>query len=176
MYQSLLNRIAGAFASAGIPQSGLAVGPTGSLAQYPHVVARSDGQDVGIIYNNATPAQITQGDNLALTMQAGEFKPRRLADIYKDLQALTAAQHTNVWNDLSAAVPGDVPRKYLADPGPNAASIFVMDWNVYQSGATGAKLTAAQKDLIAMYVQDNPFYLKNPAFDSSINIDGWEPA
>jgi hypothetical protein len=163
-----------------IPHSSCAeLDPNSTAADWPtgwHVVTRSDGIKVRIDYDaSATGAQITQGDNIAMTMTPGAFVQRMLNSLYQDIQGLTAAQHTNIWNDLSAAVPGQAPRKYLLDTGPNAASIFVMDWVIYVLRPTAAQLTAAQTNLIAQYTQDNPWYLVNPSFDTSINIPGEGP-
>jgi len=164
--------------AAGIPIWGCA-DITQAATPYPpewHVVDRTDGVKVRIDYqDSATSGQITQGDNIALTFDVRPYRTRRLADIFKDVQALTASQQQKVWADLSAAVPGDVPRKYLASVGPNAASIFVMDWCVYVFGGTAAQQKASQNDLISMYVQDNPAYLRQPSFDPTINISGTEP-
>jgi hypothetical protein len=93
---------------------------------------------------------------------------RTLLAIYTDLQALTAAQKTNVWTDLSSGTP----KKYLQDVGRNAAAIAALDWAATDSGATGTALTAAKLRIGAMYVQDNPAYLINPSFDPTINVPG----
>lgn len=129
-----------------------------------------------IYYNpSATAGQIAQGNALAQGYDYRTYQSQLLSDLYQSLAALTVTQHNNIWTNISASVTGppSAPRKYLLDVGPNAAAIFVMDWSIYQSGATGAKLTAAQNDLISMYVQDNPAYLINPPFDTSINVPGW---
>jgi len=139
------------------------------------VVQNADGSFT-VQYNAAaTPAQITQGDTLASNYDARTYVGRLLADIYQGLQALTTTQHANAWNDVSAATAA-VPRKYLGDPGGNAASIFTLDWIIYVQKPTAAQLTAAQKNLLAQYVQDNPAYLIGPAFDTTINVPGWQPA
>jgi len=124
---------------------------------------------------SATQAQRTQGDAIA-AQPAVAMQPRKLADIYKDIAALTSTQWQKVWADISAPVAGVVPRKYLGDYGVNAAAIFAMDWSVYASGATGNALLAGQKQLTAMYCQDAPYYLVQPPFDQTINVPGSEPA
>lgn len=95
-------------------------------------------------------------------------KQRPLYAIYADLQALTAAQKTAVWSDLSSGTP----KKYLTDAGPNAAAIGALDWAASDSGATGASLTAARMRITAAYCQDNPSYLVHPSFDATINVPG----
>ncbi len=100
------------------------------------------------------------------------MRPRLLVDIYADLQALSAANKTAVWNDLNSGTP----KKYLAGRGGNAAAIAGLDWAVTNSGATGAALTAAQLRVAAMYCQDFPKYLVNPSFAASILIRGDEAA
>ena len=91
------------------------------------------------------------------------------------MQNLSPTQWTKTWADISSPITGVVPRKYLSDIGPNAAAIFVKDWRVYQSGASGAPLKVAQSDLVSMFVQDNPSYLVAPPFDPSINVPGDAP-
>ena len=127
---------------------------------------------------SATQAQKDQGNAIA-AQPAVAMQPRRLSDIYKDIAALTSTQWQKVWTDISAPVgtpPTGVPRKYLSDYGVNAGPIFAMDWSVYASGASGNALLAGQKQLTAMYCQDNYYYLVSPAFDPTINVPGNEPA
>jgi len=124
-----------------------------------------------------TPAGVNTLDAVvAAHVPAGPRKARPLWKIRADIQALTTTQFNNVWADLSAAVSGGPPRKYLQDYGTNAGPIFVFDWSLYVTGPTAAQVKAGQISLTAMYVQDNPSYLIHPPFDSSINIDGSEPA
>src|SRR5262252_3208950 len=116
MESSFLQRLDKALSNNSIPHWGVA-DVTGVVNPPGHVVSRPDGIVVRIDYKpEATSAQITQGDNLAMTLTAGIRSARILADIYKDVAKLTAQQHTNVWADISATVPGKVPRKYLGDP------------------------------------------------------------
>lgn len=97
-------------------------------------------------------------------------RPRRLIDIYGDVNALSGAQKTNIWNDLNAGSP----KKYATDVGVNAGPILVLDWAVQGSGINPADKQAAQLRLIVMYVQDNVAYLKNPGFDPTVNVLGDE--
>lgn len=134
---------------------------------------------VEVVFNNPlNTAQVGQLDALvAAHVPQGPRKPRPLYEIRADVQALSVGQFNAVWSDLSAPVPGPAgpPRKYLADPGPNAGSIFVFDWALYVSGPTAAQQRAGQISLTAMYCQDNPRYLVHPPFDNSINVPGDEP-
>lgn len=98
--------------------------------------------------------------------------PRTLASIYADLQALSNANKAAVWGDLS----GGSPKKYLAGLGGNTAAIGALDWAATESGATGHALTAARLRIAAMYCQDHPAYLVNPAFAPAVNVPGDEPA
>src|SRR5262245_62021924 len=83
----------------------------------------------------ATQAQKDQGNALAAAFDGRDRLYLSLSEVRTAIQALTTAQFTNVWNDLSAPAPG-VPRKYLADLGPNVSAIFVFDWSLYVSGPT----------------------------------------
>ena len=123
----------------------------------------------------ATDAQKAQGDAIAAAWPTNDWRTRPLYAIRADVQALSVGQMNNVWGDLSAAA-GAVPRKYLGDPGPNAAALFVFDHVLYVIGGTAAQVKAAQISITAEYVQDNPYYLVQPAFDSSVNVWGWEAA
>jgi hypothetical protein len=99
---------------------------------------------------------------------------RLLCAIFADVQALTSAQRTNLWNDLKAPAPGVAPRKYLTDEFINAAAIFALDYSANQT--TGGQLTAAQNSIMAMWIQDYPLYAMHPDFDPSISILGFEAA
>ena len=133
---------------------------------------------VEIAYASAlAPAQKTQLDGVvAAHVPQGPRKARPLWSIRGDVQALSVGQFNNVWNDLTAAVPGGPARKYLTSYGVNAGPIFTMDWSLYVSGPTAAQVKAGQISLTAMFCQDQPSYLWHPPFDPSIAIDGSEPA
>src|SRR5262245_2149548 len=102
----------------------------------------------------------------------GARVPRPLWQIYQDVAALSAAQKTNVWNDLNSGTP----KKYLKAVGPNAAAVNALDWAITMTAPTGAALQSAQQRIMAMACQDYPDYLVHPAFDPSINVSGDEPA
>lgn len=106
---------------------------------------------------------------------AGEFLglARLLTDLFQSVQALTAQQRTNMWNDLKSPVPGVAPRKYLSDEGINAGAIFSMDYQANQ--AVGPQTTAAQNSIMACFIQDNPLYAVTPPWDPTINIPGYTP-
>lgn len=162
-------RLDRAIKAAGIPVDGEA-DITGQFIQPNwHVVTRGDGVVLRIDYqSSATPAQIQQGDSIAMTFDLHDRGPRPLYAIYIDLQALSTTQKTEVWTDLSSGSP----KKYYTDVGPNAAAIAALDWAASDSGATGAALTSARLRITASYVQDNPTYLVNPSFDPGINVPG----
>ncbi|MDE2097179.1 MAG: hypothetical protein KGL39_08025 [Patescibacteria group bacterium] len=94
--------------------------------------------------------------------------PRTLPAIYADLVALTAAQKTNAWADLSSGTPA----KYLDDNGTEPGAIAVLDWAVRFSGLGTAAVTDAKMRIAAIYCRDNPLYLVKPAFDPTINVPG----
>ena len=123
---------------------------------------------------SATQAQRDQGDALAASFDGKARQSRPLWAIRGDIQALTTTQWGKVWADLSAA-SGPVPRKYLADTGPNTATVFCYDHIIFVVGGTTAQVKAGQVSLTACYVQDNPAYLIQPPFDQTINLSGLEP-
>jgi len=125
-----------------------------------------------------TPAEVSTLDGVVAAHDGRPRRSRPLWAIRADIVTLANNQPASwaaIWTDLTAAVPGKAPRKYLMDYGTNAGPIFVFDWSLYVSGPTAAQQKAGQMSLVALYVQDNPSYLIHPPFDSSINIDGTEP-
>jgi hypothetical protein len=75
-----------------------------------------------------------------------------------------------MWADLTAAVAGVAPRRYLTDEGACAAGIFSLDYAAMMT--SGGQQQTAQTSIMAMYIQDNPRYAVRPPFDGSINIPG----
>jgi hypothetical protein len=132
-----------------------------------------DGTPVGL--EGVPAAQKQQAVTITEGFDLRPHRPRPLWQIRADIQALTPAQWSNIWADLSAPVSGGPPRKYLTDYGANVAGIFVFDWSLYVSGPTAAQQQAGQISLVAMYTQDNPNFLVHPPFDSSIFVPGDEP-
>src|SRR5262245_15511406 len=96
--------------SKGIPIIGVSGGPPWVIAYDP----------------SATQAQKDQGDALAAAFDGKDRVYRALWQIYQDIQALSAAQKTKVWADLTSGTP----KKYLKDVGANAAAIMALDWAV----------------------------------------------
>jgi hypothetical protein len=94
--------------------------------------------------------------------------PRSLFNIRADLLALTAAQKANVNTDLF----GGSPAKWTQDAGANAATLYAIWCSSQVSGLSAADATTLKLAATACYVQDNPKYLVNPAFDPSINVPG----
>jgi hypothetical protein len=97
---------------------------------------------------------------------------RSMADLFIAISALTNAQKTAIWTDLSSGSPA----KYLLSEGAAEAGIAALDWAIKDSGATGASLTNARLRIAAMYAYDNPLYLVNPSFDATINIAAYTAA
>jgi hypothetical protein len=128
--------------------------------------------DLSIDYDvAATPAQKTQGGNIAAAFDGLARRPRPILAIYQQLLALTATQKTAIGNDLFAGSP----MKVLTDTGANAAAIAVLHWGAVNAGLAAAAVTDAKLRAAACYAQDNPQALVNPVYDASINVPGDEP-
>ena len=98
---------------------------------------------------------------------------KSIYDIITELKALTNTQITNIWNNLNAGSPPLI----ALDDGNNAAAIWTMHFVATGIGSlTQAEKNESRYRLIAFYVQDNPTYLDQPAFDPSIQILGYTPA
>lgn len=93
---------------------------------------------------------------------------RPLLNIIADLNALSAAKKTAIWNDLNSGTPP----KWALDNGPNAAAIAVLQLVGTLTGLNAADILTAKIRGVAMFVSDNPAYLVNPPFDATINIPG----
>lgn len=94
--------------------------------------------------------------------------PRPLLDIITALTNLSAAQKTAVWNDVTSGTPP----KWALDAGPNAAAIAWAPTLITLSTIAAADVLNIKIKAVAMYCQDVPRYLVQPAFDPSINIPG----
>lgn len=131
------------------------------------------GSDVMIV----TTRDLTNPEQVTLTniVAAHDGRPRTaraLYLIYGDLLALSVAKKSSVWADISAGNP----RKYFTGTGRNVAAIAAIDALIANvTTMTAPQLTDSRLRLVSMYVQDNPKYLVNPAFDATINISGDEP-
>jgi hypothetical protein len=118
------------------------------------------------------PEQATADAILADPYYRTAHAPRPLHDIHVDVNALTGAQMTTIWNDLMSGTPS----KITVDEGNNAAALYVMNYLALMvAGLTQAEKTEAKRRSVVMYVQDNPRYLVQPPFDPSINIPGDVP-
>lgn len=104
---------------------------------------------------------------------AAFLRPRRrrtLPDITADLNALSNPQKVALWSDLTSGSP---PRLFTST-GPNAGAIGVLHLIAGGMGIGNALMLEAKIRAAAMYLQDNPRYLRNPSFDESIDISGEE--
>jgi len=110
---------------------------------------------------NATPGQITQGNQIASTWPTTAYRSRLLWDIWQQLNALTTKQQNSITADLQTGSP---PKQFVMEQS-NTSSAF-SSWQV----SSGASMTSA-----AFYIQDNPLAYVNPPIDPSINVPGWEP-
>lgn len=134
-------------------------------------IQRSDGF-VGVDFiSPPTQQQITSITPVVVNFDARMRVSRTLLAIYTDLANLTNTQKNNVWADLASGTPA----KYLTDSGSSAGSIACLDWAVRFSGLATAAITDAKLRIAAIYCQDNPNYLVQPAFDNTINVPGDQP-
>ena len=107
---------------------------------------------------------------LVSTYDGRPRRKRKPYDIYTQIGALTATQKLNISNDLF----GGSPPKFTQDIGDDSPDLLVL-WTLQQTGG----LSTADKNLVkqaaaTIYCRDNPKYLVNPSFDTSINIPGDE--
>lgn len=100
---------------------------------------------------------------------------KTLLAIYTELAALSTARKNAVWADFTSGSPP----KWSLDDGPFAppvAALSVPAIDMHTSTAfTAAEQTAARLKMVAVYLMDNPLYLKNPAFDATINVVPYTP-
>lgn len=147
------------FAALGIPLAGTSYDPTAT-------------PPLSVTYApDAAPAQIDQGNTLLASWDMRIYRTRTLSDLIAALQALTAAQKTNISNDLFSGSPF----KVLTDTSSNESAIYVLYYNTQTGGTSASDKNLAKLYAASLYVQDNPVYLIQPTFDSSINVPGWEP-
>lgn len=133
------------------------------------------GSPVKGVYRNPQPGYAEEAiddQSAAVLTFFSRRKPVPLLTIYNAIVALTNAQKTAVWADLTSGSPVKISQ----DVGANAGALFLM-WRLASNASLPAavvidmKLTAA-----AYYAQDNPTYLVAPTFDATINIPGDQPA
>ena len=117
----------------------------------------------------ATAQQISQGNATAATFDPATYVTRTLFDLVTALNALTAAQKTNVSADLF----GGSPPKFALDAGPNAGALLAIYYSTQTATLSTADKNTAKLYAAALYAQDNPAYLITPAFDPTINVPGW---
>lgn len=98
-------------------------------------------------------------------------RPRLLFAIWTDLGALTAAQKTAIWADLSAGNPP----KFTQDRGANASSLLVLFTLQQLGGLSVSDKALCKQSAAAIFCLDNPAYLVHPAFDPTLNVPGDEP-
>jgi hypothetical protein len=120
---------------------------------------------------SATQAQIGAAQAFINSFDWQDYQTLPLYQIFAALAALTTVQQTEVAADLFAGNP----LKVLTDPGPNAAAIVVLYYITQLTVLPVASINLAKLYAACMYVQDNPTYLINPAFDTAINVPGWGP-
>lgn len=146
-----------------------------AAAGLPVLYINTSGDDVYITFNRQLDAaEVTQLEALVNNHDGRARRKRILFAIRQDLNALTNAQKTAIWNDLN----GGNPPKWALDAGPNAAAIAAIEWGAtVPAGVSTAEKTEARLRLAAMYCQDNPNYLVNQTFNGTvpaINVPGDE--
>lgn len=156
--------------NAGIPVDGVGL-PHPEEEFHPdwHIVTRDDGMVVHITYRpEATPDQIVEGDDIAMTLDLSPRRVRSAWDIFADISALSNNQKTAISNDLKASSNAKI--KSLSPPHDGV--MMALDW----AATTGTVIQTrdAYCRIAALYVQQNIHYLEQPAFDPTINIPGWE--
>ena len=119
-----------------------------------------------------TAMQRTTAKAAAEAVNPAAMKVRLLVSIRNDLTALTVAQKTAVWDDLTSGTPP----KFAAVKSENTAAMFVLKFLTEVPSLASGDITAAKMHLAALYVQDVPFYLEQPAFAPTVNISGLELA
>jgi hypothetical protein len=135
----------------------------------PHVIIRSDGLIVQIIYRpEATPEQIVEGNDIVMNLDVSPKRVRPLWDIYTDVAALSNNQKGKISDDLKASNNAKI--KSLGPPYDGI--MMALDWAV--TAGTAIQTRDAYCRLASLYTQQNIYYLETPAFDPSINILGWE--
>lgn len=90
------------------------------------------------------------------------------ATLITNIGALNNNQKNNIWTDFTTN------KRYQTDTGPNAGSLLLAAYlaNTALIGGSPTDLLNGKILAIALYVQDNPNYLVNPTFDSTINVPG----
>lgn len=118
-----------------------------------------------------TQTQIDLFDSVVASYDLRPHRPRSLWDIRQNLNALSAAKKTAIWNDINSGTPP----KWALERTDASYGIAAIEFSATSvAGITAAERTEARLRLVAMYIRGNPRYLVNPAFDPTINIPGDE--
>jgi len=141
----------------------------------------SDGAIVRVCWSAPPTAQQTsQADAIVQAYDPRPRKPRTMYAIASDIFALSGSLPTPAAGTQKAHVIADLftgslaagAQKWQQDPGPNAAAMSAVYAAITASNGLATFNAAQQLIMAAMYVQDNPTYLVNPAFDATINVPG----
>jgi hypothetical protein len=120
------------------------------------------------IAEGATAQQLAAADAILASFPLAGKSKRTLLEIGADLNALPGAQKNAIWANFTSGSP----QLWMTDDGPNTAAIACLHLMATEAGLSAAGILAAKLRAVAMFVQDNPRYLVNPAFDPIINIPG----
>jgi len=120
---------------------------------------------------DATPEEIAKGDDICATWPNTDYEARPLWDIKTQLQQLPYDQLQSIFDDLWQGQP---PKLLQAESihMPGMFALYCV-WQFTNTGAVDAD--SARIYGTAMYAQDNPIYLINPAFNPIIDVPGWQP-
>lgn len=143
--------------AAGLPVDSVNGGALGSAEVYVNTA------------RDLTPAELLTLDDVVRRHDGRQRRPRPLLTIYTEIASLSPTDRLAIGNDLFGA-----SAKWSLDVGANRGSIFVL-YMLTQLGLTTGQTNVAKQGAAAMYVQDNPKYLVNPAFLPGVNIPGDEP-
>jgi hypothetical protein len=105
-------------------------------------------------------------NHLAVTVAARV--PRTLYAIRADLVALSTANKNAVW----AALIAGTPPLWATASGPNAAALAAIQLFGASATLSAADVLEAKLRAAAMYAQDQPNWLVNPAFAPTVNVPG----
>lgn len=104
---------------------------------------------------------------------------RSMFAIATDIFALTGNLPTPAVGTQKAKLIADLfggsPAKWQLDVGANAAALSAVYAALAASNGLVTFNAAQQMIMAAMYLQDNPTYLTNPAFDPTIHVLGYDP-
>ena len=112
--------------------------------------------------------QVIQGLN-----PLADMNPRTRWEIMQGVMTLSADQLSRAWQDLANGYPD----KLQLDQSKDAVVLDLVDW-LSKSGTAfdAAHLDELKQRAISYYTVNYPYYLMKPAFDPTIDVNGYEAA